>query len=658
MSVTFDELKLTGSLPSPAGVGMNILRLTQTDDFTAEDLARTIQSDPALTGRIIKMANSAATAGVVQITSVSEAVVRLGVRTVRNVALGFSLVSSYRKGKCQSFDYPAYWSSSLARAVAAQALARELRLIQPAEAYICGLLSGIGRLALASVHPKSYSELLDRLGRHVVGAPLAEAEREVFGIDHHEIAAAMLADWKLPEAHSQALAVYHQPIAEDVEGSRAMVALRTVLRVVSPIADIFLSEQGEHARHWDRFVRASELVEAGVGRLSEICDEVVAEWRDWGNVLAVPTQPVPPFAEIAEMEVPNDDAAPPEGESPAPVADIDATSTSTVDDEGLLQKLVVLAVDDDPISLRLLVAQIEKNGYEAVQATNGAEALERALESNPHIVVTDWLMPEMDGVELCRALRRTEIGSDMYVLLLTGREDEENAVEAFDAGVDDFIVKPFNPKILKSRMSAGERIVRLKDKVADDKRKIEEHVAHLAVLNRKLTQTTVTDALTDIPNRRFAMEALGREWDRRDADQSGAVSVVMVDIDHFKRVNDDFGHDVGDSVLKQVAALFRDKLRQGDTVCRLGGEEFLIVCPGSDLEGARIVAERLRAAVEETEMEHGTFRGRITCSFGVAERTRGMDSIDDLLKAADVAVYAAKDAGRNTVCRAPAPATA
>ncbi len=656
MSVTFDELKLTGSLPSPAGVGMNILRLTQTDDFTAEDLARTIQSDPALTGRIIKMANSAATAGVVQITSVSEAVVRLGVRTVRNVALGFSLVSSYRKGKCESFDYPGYWSSSLARAVAAQTLARDLRLIQPAEAYICGLLSGIGRLALASVHPKAYSELLDRLGRHVNGAPLAQAEREVFGIDHHEIAAAMLADWKLPEAHSQALAAYHLPRAEDSDGSRAMVALRTVLRVVSPIADIFLSKPGEHARHWDRFVRASELVEAGVGRLSEICDEVVAEWRDWGNVLAVPTQSVPPFAEIAEMEVPNE-AAPGGDRESAPVADIDAT-VAAVDDERLLQKLVVLAVDDDPISLRLLVSQIQKNGYEAVEATNGAEALERALESNPHIVVTDWLMPEMDGIELCRALRRTEIGSDMYVLLLTGREDEENAVEAFDAGVDDFIVKPFNPKILKSRMSAGERIVRLKDKVATDKRKIEEHVAHLAVLNRKLTQTTVTDSLTDIPNRRFAMEALGQQWERRDSSQSGAVSVVMVDIDHFKRVNDEFGHDVGDSVLKQVAALFRDRLRQGDTVCRLGGEEFLIVCPGSDGEGARIVAERLRVAVEETEMEHGTFRGRITCSFGVAERTREMQSIDDLLKAADVAVYAAKNAGRNTVCRAPAPATA
>lgn len=651
MRITFDELKLTGSLPSPAGVGMNILRLTQTDEFTAEDLARTIQSDPALTGRIIKMANSASTAGVTQITSVSEAVVRLGVRTVRNVALGFSLVSSYRKGKCDAFDYPGYWSNSLARAVAAQTLSRELRLIQPAEAYICALLSGIGRLALASVHPKSYSEVLNRVGRDRHGAPLSQAEREVFGIDHDEIAAAMLADWKLPDAHGQAIATYERPASEDSGGNRGLTALRTVLRVVAPIADIFRAKPGEHARLWSRFVDASRLLDTSVGQLNGICDEIVNEWRDWGNVLAVPTQSVPKFAEIAEMEVPPDV---PEADTTAAatMGDIDATIAAPDEDAALIQKLVVLAVDDDPITRRLLVSQIEKNGYEAVEASNGAEALEKALESNPHIVVTDWMMPEMDGMELCRALRRTEIGSDMYVLLLTGREDEENAVEAFDAGVDDFIVKPFNPKILKSRMSAGERIVRLKDKVSNDKRRIEEHVANLAVLNRKLTQTTVTDALTEIPNRRHAMDTLGKEWDRRADAEPGMMSVIMADIDHFKDVNDTFGHDVGDNVLKRIAALVRDRLRQGDTVCRLGGEEFLIVCPGSDIQGAMLVAERLRKAVEETEVEYGAFSGHVTCSFGVAQRTPAMNTIDDLLKAADVAVYAAKGAGRNRVCHA------
>ena len=649
MSTQFDELKLTGSLPSPSGVGMNILRLTQNDEFTAEDLAKTIQSDPALTGRIVKMANSASTAGVNQITSVSEAVVRLGVRTVRNVALGFSLVSAYRKGGCEAFDYVGYWSNSLARAVAAQTLARELKLIQPAEAYISGLLSGIGRLALASVHPQAYSELLKRLGRQCYGERLADAETEVFGINHHEISAAMLADWNLPETHGRAIQSYHQPPEADNEDDRTLKALRTVLRVVTPIADIMLAGDGQHASHWERFVKASDLVDASLEQLTTMCDAIVNEWRDWGNVLAVPTQSVPPFAEIENMEVVECNEALGTGEN---VDSIDATKPLGDEEDGLIQQLVVLAVDDEPVSRKLLVNQINKAGYKAIEASTGEEALRLALETTPHIVVSDWIMPEMDGVELCQALRKTEVGRDMYVLILTGAEDEDNAVKAFDAGVDDFIQKPFNPKILMSRMQAGERIIRLKDRVAADKQQMQEHVAQLSVLNRKLKQASVTDTLTSLPNRRYAMESLGDCWDRRDSSMTEQMSVIMVDIDHFKSVNDEHGHDAGDAVLKRVASIFQENLRGDDKVCRLGGEEFLIVCPGSDMAGATGVAERLRKACESQVIEHASFKRKITCSFGVAQRSSAMGSYDDLLKASDLAVYEAKDTGRNKVCQA------
>ncbi|MBI4878567.1 MAG: diguanylate cyclase [Planctomycetes bacterium] len=651
MSNKFDELKLTGNLPSPSGVGMAILRLTQSDDFSAEELARTIQSDPALTGRIVKMSNSAQSAGVKTISTVSDAVVRLGVRAVRNVALGFSLVSAFRKGKCEAFDYGKYWSDSLARAVAAQTLSRELRLIVPSEAYICALLSGIGRLALASVHPRAYSELLRRVAG-LSEVDLAAGEREVFEIDHFEVAEAMLKDWRLPDSHALAVASYARPVHETVSLDKTAARLCTVLRVATPIARILLAENDAHHFHWPAFESALKLIDIDRARLCAACDGIAAEWRDWGKVLSVPTQSAPPFAEIAQRA----SESPTAGAQPAAavlVNDIDPTAAPQEAEEEALAKLTVLAVDDDPISLKLLVTHLARQGYEVMQAANGTQALAMALERNPHIVVSDWMMPGMDGIELTRSLRKIEIGRDMYILLLTGREEEEQVVEAFDAGVDDFVSKPFNPRILLSRVAAGERLVRLQVRVAGDKAKMEQQVAQLAVLNRKLTTTTVTDALTSLPNRRHAMQTLEQAFERRDPGKADQLSLIMIDIDHFKKVNDEYGHDAGDAVLCELANVLRGLLRRQDTVCRLGGEEFIVVCPGSDAAGAAAVAERLRKGVASHRIRHGRFDRSVTCSFGVAQRTPLMQSHEALLKAADVAVYEAKEAGRNRVCVAP-----
>ncbi len=652
MTNKFDELKLTGNLPSPSGVGMAILRLTQSDDFSAEELARTIQSDPALTGRIVKMSNSAQAAGVKPTTTVSEAVVRLGVRAVRNVALGFSLVSAFRKGKCEAFDYGQYWSESLARAVAAQTLSRELRLIVPSEAYICALLSGIGRLALASVHPRAYSELLRRLEGYSED-DLAAGEREVFEIDHYEVAEAMLRDWRLPDAHALAVASYARPAHETVSLDKTTARMCTMLRVAAPIARVLLAENDAHLAHWPAFEAALKRIDIDRVRLYAACDEIAAEWRDWGKVLSVPTRSTPLFAEIAQ-QVSESPTVSARAAAALQVGDIDPTAAPQDGEEEALEKLTVLAVDDDPISLRLLVTHLTRQGYEVMQASNGTQALAMALERNPHIVVSDWMMPGMDGIELTRSLRKIEIGRDMYILLLTGREEEDQVVAAFDAGVDDFVSKPFNPRILLSRVAAGERLVRLQVKVAGDKTKMEHQVAQLAVLTRKLTVTTVTDALTNLPNRRHAMQTLEQAFERRDRSKADKLSLIMIDIDHFKKVNDEYGHDTGDAVLREVANALRGLLRRQDSVCRLGGEEFIVVCPGSDATGAAAVAERLRQGVASHRIRHGRFDRSITCSFGVAQRTPLMQNHEALLKAADIAVYEAKEAGRNRVCVAPA----
>ncbi|MFT5690223.1 MAG: two-component system cell cycle response regulator, partial [Planctomycetota bacterium] len=311
--------------------------------------------------------------------------------------------------------------------------------------------------------------------------------------------------------------------------------------------------------------------------------------------------------------------------------------------------LRILAVDDDPVSLRLLVHQLEIAGHQVFTATNGREALAVALETNPQIVVTDWMMPEMDGIQLCRALRRYGSGRNLYVLILTGRAEEERVVEAFDAGVDDYIVKPFKPKLLLARIRGGQRVVRLQERVERDKKTQHEHVAKLAVLTRKLRAAAMTDSLTDLPNRRYAMKRLEMEWSN-SMRSSAPFSAITIDIDFFKKVNDTHGHDVGDVVLKETSRSIQRVLRRGDTCARMGGEEFVVICPGTTLEAARQVAERIRIAVARNHIDAGTFSGTVTASLGVSARLEGKDSVHMLLKRSDEAVYEAKEAGRDRVC--------
>ena len=195
----FEELRMTGKLPSPSGVGLGILQLTQDEDFTLSELALAISADPALSGRILKLANSAVGAGVEPVADVHRASMRLGMRSVRSVALGFCLISENRSGVCSEFDYTRYWSLSLSSAVIAQCLASRLGISSPGEAFTCALLSRVGMLALASVHPGRYAKTL-RATRGGSLVALLEAETSAFEITHSEVTAALLKDWKVPDA--------------------------------------------------------------------------------------------------------------------------------------------------------------------------------------------------------------------------------------------------------------------------------------------------------------------------------------------------------------------------------------------------------------------------------------------------------------------------
>ena len=626
----FEELKHTGELPSPSGVGMRILVETQKEDCSLDDVVAVIQADPALTGRILKLASSGQFGTRVPITTVKEAAVRLGLRTVSHVALGFTLVAGNRSGRCTGFDYDRYWSWSLANAVAANILARELQVGEPPEAFTCALLARIGELALASVHPSEYSTVLE-LSRRPGGPSLRELERERFQIDHCEVASAMLADWGLPDYFGAvALALESADDVDDVSDPQALGLLR-VITSASLIAEICIEREDRRHALWARLERLSEHEGLGTERVEAIFDEICRSWEDWGRILRVPTSARSSASVLRER-------------SEAHQAAVDAGDSLARRGAGLR----ILAVDDDAVSLRLLQRHLERAGHDVVCATNGKQALAAALEHNPQIVVTDWMMPEMDGLQFCKALRRFASGRNMYVLLLTGRGEEDRIVEAFEAGVDDYIVKPFKPKLLLARIRAGRRVVELQQQVELDKKLQREQVAKLAVLNRKLRAAALTDPLTELPNRRYAMKRLEIEWSNAlRADQ--CLSVLMVDIDRFKGINDSHGHDIGDLVLRETAKALSRRMRRSDTCARIGGEEFLVISPGTDAEGARVLAERIRQEVESTLIQQGDYQGSVTVSLGIATRLSGMqiDNVERLLKLADDAVYQAKNLGRN-----------
>lgn len=308
----------------------------------------------------------------------------------------------------------------------------------------------------------------------------------------------------------------------------------------------------------------------------------------------------------------------------------------------------VLIVDDEPTDLRLLHKHLELAGYEVLTATDGLEAMKILHAEGPQLVITDWMMPEMDGIEFCRAVRCSELVGIVYIIILTAHSDKDRLVEAFQAGADDFLSKPFHRQELSARVKAGMRIVSLESELAMERRALHKTNAELTVLNSQLDRLATTDALTGLFNRRVAVQKLDELWEAA-VRYDQPLACILLDIDHFKRFNDTHGHDVGDAVLRHVASALRQHTRGCDPLCRIGGEEFLVLCPSTTAAEASNGAERLRRAVESSALTCDGVKLAVTMSAGVSERNSTTAGSGELLKSADTALYAAKQAGRNRV---------
>jgi two-component system cell cycle response regulator len=314
------------------------------------------------------------------------------------------------------------------------------------------------------------------------------------------------------------------------------------------------------------------------------------------------------------------------------VSELESVTPITVDPTP-----TILLAEDDPVTRMLMTRFLKKAGYEVDAVANGSQALDKMTKRYYPMLVTDWEMPEMDGVSLCKAVRNLQLDGYVYALLLTARDSKEHIIAGLEAGADDYLIKPVHEAELIARLNAGRRILNL------------EH--SLRVANQRNRILSITDALTGAHNRRYLMEQLPRELERCRR-YAYPLSVLMCDIDHFKGINDAHGHAAGDDVLQQFAALAQKSIRtNSDWIARYGGEEFLIVLPETAYEGALFVAEKIRMLIAATPFATRSGDSPVTASFGVASTgPNGPDialKVDALIRTADECLYQSKQGGRN-----------
>jgi two-component system cell cycle response regulator len=299
----------------------------------------------------------------------------------------------------------------------------------------------------------------------------------------------------------------------------------------------------------------------------------------------------------------------------------------------------ILIADDEAVSRRLLEAKLAKWEYEVIVTQNGNEAWQALqTEGGPRLAILDWMMPGMNGVEICRKIRERNAEPYVYTILLTAMHREEDLVVGMEAGADDYITKPFKASELKVRLRAGMRITKLQDEL---------------ILAREALRARAThDPLTGLWNHEEILHILEKELARAER-EGGSVGVIMADLDHFKKVNDTYGHQAGDVVLREAAKRLSAQMRPYDAVGRYGGEEFVVVLPGCD-SGIEVVGERIRKSIEQGKVKTPEGAISVTISLGVAVACKGKKtSAATLVKAADAALYRAKEKGRNRLEKAP-----
>lgn len=427
----FAELKASGTLPSPKGVALTVMQLCQQENVSLTEIAHVIRGDPALAGRIIKVANTINPNKRRPIASVSpETLIIIGTNTVQQIVLGFSLVNARQENKCAHFDYEHFWSHSIATAAAAQAIGATTRIAPPAEMFTCGLLSGVGRIGMAAVRPDIYSEILQKV--EGMGAEaLTEAERLRFGMSHCELTHHMMSDWGLPRFYSEAVLFHENPESAWFAPGSRQSKLSWAIHLAALIAEACLTVDDD-ARNtlMARICLVGDTLDMDVVEMVSIADQTAREWLEWGALLKINTRILPPFR-------------PPDNNS---------TQASRALRVGAnLPPMRILIVDDEMITF-IFSKMLGAAGHTVFTANDGQSALEIAQKMHPHVIISDWLNPEFDGAAFCRAVHDTAAGKNTHFIMLTTLDDEQKKADALRAGANAYLLKPFDPEQIHAEL--------------------------------------------------------------------------------------------------------------------------------------------------------------------------------------------------------------
>lgn len=611
IDICFEELKASNQLPSPSGVALDIIRLTQDPNHKLEDLLRPIHSDPVLAGRLLKMANSANNAFMPPAISLQDALMRVGTKALAHLALSLSVLDNNRLGACAGFDYDRFWITSLLRALAMQLLCNATTPLRAEEAFSVGLLAEIGRLALAQIHPVHYAECLQNLDKS-----LLELENETFLINHQQISLQMMGEWGIPDWILKAvkLSFSNQILLEEEEDKR-LGFLANQLRLASFLAGTHSLDQG--SRNLPALLEQLSLSYLAV---DQIRGRLFLEWRSWGELLFLPI---------------ND------------YRDVLINPDSLATNEQATDSLKILVVDDDRTERHILSSYLTNRGYTVLTAEDGDQALKQYIVYRPDVVITDYMMQPIDGLALTRTLRSNQETQSVYVILITADRDMDIMTAAFDAGVNDFITKPVHRDELNARIIGATQFLRRYNNQASERNEIRKEAVELALAKRRFAALAITDPLTGLHNRRYANFRLEQEWSLF-LRHNRAFGIVSLDLDLFKQINDNYGHDCGDRVLQHFAHLLQESIRSEDIVCRMGGEEFIVITPNIDHATIGALCERIRNRVETQQPLELKLSRLITVSVGAAIADLTVDNEPgDLIKRSDEALYQAKAAGRN-----------
>ena len=608
-------------LPTPDGVALALMEAWEDERTTVQQIARLVQTDPALSGRVLKLANSAA-AGRRSLASVPDAIVRVGMQTVGQLAVAFSLIGKESSDRCPGFDHQQYWARCLLMAVLSRGLGESTRLAPPDDLFACGLLARIGILGLVSVYPEAYSSILS-------GDPgdLDAREKEVFGVDHNELSEAMMLDFFVPRALAEPARFHEAPNESGFARDSRPQKLAVLLHLAYRLSDVAIQNDG-------RIMEEPAVIDAICGRLglaegqiSRVFDQAIDQWGEWAELLQLPADKARSFEDLDFSGTEEEGSR---GNAEAARHDIDTRALAAV----------VLADVPDQAGLMTSLAQL---GIKAEVCSKPSDAMHRVMDYRANLFFVS-----AEHVQLIEMLRTAQAGDTSHVFVVLARADVEQEAQGFAVGADDVIVSNISAEQLAPRLQPALRLLKRHERWRSDRKELRRIAKELALSHRQQQVLALTDQLTELPNRRAAMEAMEQAWSsslRADT----PCALLILDIDHFKSINDRFGHAVGDQVLHSVAAVLKDAVRRDETIARIGGEEFLLISPHLPIRESLVAGERLRRQLERAEIDAGGEIVRMTASIGVAVREESMQRAQELLIAADKALYAAKTSGRNRI---------